>query len=176
MLDHRPVVIGEYSEQFPANFLCSSNFVVPRKNCFKTYNKNKNLDTLKCALSPPPNLKSWPRPARPWKKSSEFEDHHHCQKPLHESERNLPLICELWRILYNITRERESRTESGNIDGQPGTPERGGGALRGHFPCPLKGGLRGHRCRCVSVSQVISWFIKINLKQIYCSYLHTPKI
>jgi len=38
------------------------------------------------------------------------------------------------------------------------------------------GALRGHRCPYIPVSQVISWFMKINLKQIYCNYSCTPKI
>ena len=45
------------------------------------------------------------------------------------------------------------------------------GALRGH--CPLEG---GHRCPYITESKVISWLIKIDLKQIYCNYSCTHKI
>ena len=47
----------------------------------------------------------------------------------------------------------------------PGTPEWG---------CIT--GQREHRCPYITVWWVISWFIKIDLKQIYCSYSRTHKI
>jgi len=34
----------------------------------------------------------------------------------------------------------------------------------------------GRRCLFITVSLVISWLIKIDLKQFYCSYLDTQKI
>ena len=41
---------------------------------------------------------------------------------------------------------------------------------------PFQRAQRGRRCLFITVSLVISWFIKIDLKQIYCSYLDTQKI
>jgi len=53
-----------------------------------------------------------------------------------------------------------------------GTPERG--FMTGALPTTFwKKGQRGHRCPYITVSQVISWFIKMDLKQIYCSYSRT---
>ena len=41
---------------------------------------------------------------------------------------------------------------------------------------PFQRAQRGRRCLFITVSLVISWFIKIDLKQTYCSYLDTQKI
>jgi len=55
------------------------------------------------------------------------------------------------------------------------TPEAGG--MAGVLPlCPFKMEQRGRKCLFIAVSLVISWFIKIYLKQIYCSYSGTHKI
>jgi len=44
------------------------------------------------------------------------------------------------------------------------------GCITGSLPpCPLEGGQRGRRCPYITASKVISWFVKIHLKQIYCS-------
>jgi len=52
-----------------------------------------------------------------------------------------------------------------------------GAGERGHWPPGLlNGGQRGWRCHFITASYVILWFIKIELKQIYCSYLRTQKI
>jgi len=47
---------------------------------------------------------------------------------------------------------------------------------RGTAPCPMKGGYRGRRCLFITEQSVMLWFIKIDLKQIYCSYSRTNKI
>jgi len=47
----------------------------------------------------------------------------------------------------------------------------------GHcLPALFEGEQRGRRCLFITVSQVISWFIKIDLNQICCSYSRTHKI
>ena len=43
-------------------------------------------------------------------------------------------------------------------------------------PCLFKRGQRGRKCRFITVSKVISWFVKIDLKQINCSHPRTKKI
>jgi len=47
------------------------------------------------------------------------------------------------------------------------------GALR---LCPFNREQWGRRCLFITVSLVISWFIKIDMKQIYYSYSGTQKI
>jgi len=42
--------------------------------------------------------------------------------------------------------------------------------------CPFKREQWGRRCLFITVPLVSSWFIKIDLKQIYCSYSGTQKI
>jgi len=49
-------------------------------------------------------------------------------------------------------------------------------AWRWHCPSSLSTEKRGLRCLFITVSEVISWFIKIDLKQIYCSFSGTQKI
>ena len=46
---------------------------------------------------------------------------------------------------------------------------------RGIAPCPFERGQQERKCIFVPESQAILWFIKIDLKQIYCSYLRTHK-
>jgi len=46
----------------------------------------------------------------------------------------------------------------------------------GIAPCPFKRGQRGGGAFFIAVSWVISCFIKIGLKQIYCSYSRNKKI
>jgi len=46
-------------------------------------------------------------------------------------------------------------------------------------PCPptlSNGGQRGRKCLCMTASLVMSWFIKIDMKQNHCSYSPTQKI
>jgi len=53
-----------------------------------------------------------------------------------------------------------------------GTPE--DESMAGALPlCPFKRDQRGRRRLFITVSLAISWFIKIDLKQIYCSYSGT---
>jgi len=60
----------------------------------------------------------------------------------------------------------------GNTQGR-----RRAGAWRRHCSLPFqKGEQRGRRCIFVTASQVISWFINIELKHICCSYSHTQRI
>ena len=47
---------------------------------------------------------------------------------------------------------------------------------RGIAPTLSKVGQQGWRWLCITVSLVISWIVKIDLKQIYCSYSRTQEI
>jgi len=51
------------------------------------------------------------------------------------------------------------------------------GKGRGHCPLPFqKGDNRGGGVFFIAVSWIISWFIKVDLKYIYCHYSRTQKI
>jgi len=43
-------------------------------------------------------------------------------------------------------------------------------------PALSKAGQRRRRCLFITASLVISWLIKVDLKQIYCSYSCTQKV
>jgi len=58
-----------------------------------------------------------------------------------------------------------------NTHMRPGTPESGR-----MTPLPFHKRETGRRCLFIKVPQVISWLIKIILKQIYCSYSWTQKL
>jgi len=47
---------------------------------------------------------------------------------------------------------------------------------RGISPCPFKRGKQERMSVFIKILYVISWFVKNDLKQIYCSYLRTQKI
>jgi len=72
-----------------------------------------------------------------------------------------------------VTDQCKSEHEYGNDHGRAGTSE---GHWGGIASLPYqKGGKGGRRCLFITGSQVISCFIKIDLKQIYCSYSRTRK-
>jgi len=44
------------------------------------------------------------------------------------------------------------------------------------YPMPFHKGETVAEVPFIKVSEVISWFIRIDFKQIYCSYSRTPKL
>ena len=92
------------------------------------------------------------------------------------------IVCSRLMYMVVVLREHPFRGESHiqrNAKGEvvtirTGTPEDGG--MAGEMPSALSKERNGGGGAFITVSLVISWFIKIDLKQIYYSYSGTQKI
>jgi len=84
--------------------------------------------------------------------------------------KNDRILNSIFKILHNAYNSR--MTETTLVPKEAGECSHGGGKA----PCPFKKGSTGAYVPFNNSVVGISWFIKIDLKQIYCSYSHTQKI